>query len=373
MGNNNDVPKATDVGRHNKLFNFKANLYKKKLDNDYGKYRYNNESIAVTTWRKITHAFSNGNEVKNLIDEINAKIDNDGKLETVKQEMTKTLQQVDINVLDVAGISNVVTLSSKDIPDFINPLTSFVKSAVDNVVTFASPFIPFASVLVGLGKLAYTSTTDRDKAHALLHPLVWSLIDSSRPRIENSADKTGTSFESDWKTAEVNSRYLMDKGAARYQRAYLEFINALLDLEKWITQLQKITDLQTLEDEWKRANTAQTNKPTTFIGKGGDIFEFMRRAAHLSNYMQASYIVHLIELDAFSGTESARRGYLEDDYLLKKFPLTARSRGVVLTAYEVYSEKLSELQSMNEIDPFTKSKPFKVPTKTQSSKYNQLL
>ena len=161
---------------------------------------------------------------------------------------------------------------------------------------FASPVVATVVGTAGLINLAYSSYSNRDSAHKILAPHVWSYIDNQTPLPFWRNDKV-----------KAAALYLILNGQSQQGIKDVKMASRKQALEQWRNKLKIINGKSK-----KRLHIWEG------LDKGGAVFELVRRQGHNANYLQAYTIVGKImqndptPLDDFAkyvGGVKEMRGY----------------------------------------------------------------
>lgn len=176
-----------------------------------------------------------------------------------------------------------------------------VAAAVGCTVAFTAamsgPQAGIALGLIGLAVMAKNSYSNREAAHDVIQPYVWTLVDTKAPK----AFPSGTELD----TLVGACMALQDDGKSQFELLEQKYNQRRVIFE---THMKKITDAIQERD---RLNGLQLAGGGTIshdtemdklerkaielyrdgIKPGGPIWEFVRRCCHMSNYLQAPAII----------------------------------------------------------------------------------
>ena len=205
-----------------------------------------------------------------------------------------------VNLVGVAGgVSGAITLAST--------VAAGTATAGVMALAFAGPQAAVATAVVGIALLAKGAYSNREAAHKKLSEYVWNLVDNENPKIAINSKAT-------LETAADAAMYLLTEGGnqikllgSKHQAALTKFntLNTTITAKK--VQIERdIAREQThlapghmaagaarqAIAQWKASFKTELEKTWEKETKpGGIIFEYVRRCAHVGNYIQAPHIV----------------------------------------------------------------------------------
>lgn len=248
-----------------------------------------------------------------------------------KKGVVNTGVQGVTNVAGVAALSGSITTAatSGSLAAAAGLTTVGAGSAATIVGAVAlAPITGIVMGVVGLGYLGYSRYSNRDKYHKVLSQYTWSLIDDSPP--EKQAFEGGEGQKEAHKAADQlcsqggNQIALMSDKYNTRAAKYEEWFNKATDLYLEITILADgiyQSNLRQDTGKQKKYKDQLNKKASDFdkhvakgIVKGGAVWEYIRRLAHMSNYLQAHHVFSVVLLDQVDGLTRDEKTATGADY-----------------------------------------------------------
>jgi hypothetical protein len=180
--------------------------------------------------------------------------------------------------------------------------------------------------IIGLALLAKEAYSNREAAHDAIQPYVWSVVDTEEPTPVQDLTKLKQiaaaclTLQEDGKN---QFGLIQTKYNDRYHRylQYIKTITAQIDRRNTLNfNARNVrTPLRTVERQRMLGAALEADQEAKRLidqgqKRGGDIWEFVRRCSHISNYIQASEIVALAVRTEFSVGKSVNQSFFTKDY-----------------------------------------------------------
>lgn len=166
-------------------------------------------------------------------------------------------------------------------------------------VAASGPFAAGALGAIGLFLAAKSTYSNREAAHSVLMPYVWSYVDDEAPEAINATnrDDLGAAAMSLISDGQAQQK-LMDSKFKAAEQSFNSFWNDYDVGSRAISRISKMSKNQMKRKEVEgMVNVAGRNLVyrqkllDKALAPSGAAFEFMRRLAHFGNYMQAATVV----------------------------------------------------------------------------------
>jgi hypothetical protein len=176
--------------------------------------------------------------------------------------------------------------------------------------------------IIGLALLAKEAYSNREAAHDAIQPYVWSVVDTEKPTPVQDLTKLKQiaaaclTLQEDGKN---QFGLIQTKYNDRYNRyvQYIRTITAQIDKRNkahFEAQRMQIGPASRKRSEAREADQEAKRLIDQGQKRGGDIWEFVRRCSHISNYIQASEIVALAVRTEFSSGGTVNQSFFTKDY-----------------------------------------------------------
>jgi len=188
-----------------------------------------------------------------------------------------------------------------------------------------APITGIVMGVVALGYLGYSRYSNRDKYHKVMSQYTWSLIDDSAPQ-KRPFDGGPGQIEAHKAADELcsqggNQIALMpkkyDNRAAKYQEWYKDLENFYTNITSSAEKFY-LTNDDKLAQKYKKELNQNVKKFKKHIDSGtkygGAVWEYIRRLAHMSNYLQAHYVFSVVLLDKVEGLSQNEKIARGTDY-----------------------------------------------------------
>lgn len=206
-----------------------------------------------------------------------------------------------VNLVGVAGgVSGAITLAST--------VAAGTATAGVMALAFAGPQAAVATAVIGIALLAKGAYSNREAAHKKLSQYVWNFIDNENPKIALNTHTLADAADA--------AMYLLTEGGnqikllgSKHQAALTKFntLNSTITAKKVKIENDIAREQPHLAPgsmaagaarqaiaQWKARFKTELDAIWEKETKpGGIIFEYVRRCAHVGNYIQAPHIVSM--------------------------------------------------------------------------------
>ena len=159
--------------------------------------------------------------------------------------------------------------------------------------------------IIGLALLAKEAYSNREAAHDAIQPHVWSIVDNVQPASVPSFDQL-KQLAAACLTLQEDGKNQFGLIQTKYNDRYIQYVQHIKSITAQIDRRNTLnfnarngrTPLRTVERQRMLGAALEADQEAKRLidqgqKRGGDIWEFVRRCSHISNYIQASEIVAL--------------------------------------------------------------------------------